>query len=159
MYEHKYAGFCLARCYPCLYSVATVTDGWVTIREAANILGVSESAIRKRLSRGTLTHEKRDDGRVYILADELADGSDTHESHTLKSQMEDLRDQVMWLRREVERKDTIIMQLSQSIAQLEAPRDTSSEAPESPVTASQEEGREKRETAKKRSWWRRIFGG
>jgi DNA-binding transcriptional MerR regulator len=134
-----------------------VADRWVTIREAAHILGVSESAIRKRLSRGTLIHEKREGGRVYILADELADTSDTHESHTLISHVDDLRDQVTWLRHEVERKDTIIMQLSQSSSQLEAPP----EAPGASVTGAEESGGGPGggEGENRRPWWRKMFGG
>ena len=127
----------------------------MTIRDAANILGVSESAIRKRLQRGTLTHEKRADGRVYILADELSDTSNTYESRTLISTEDDLRDQVTWLRQEIERKDTIIMQLSRSIGQLEAP----AEPRESPETATREQGPgEAAPEPERRSWWQKLFG-
>jgi DNA-directed RNA polymerase specialized sigma24 family protein len=38
----------------------------VTVVEAAARLGVKEQAIRKRIQRGTLTHDKDDDGRVYV---------------------------------------------------------------------------------------------
>ena len=36
----------------------------VTVVEAAAKLGVKEQAIRKRIQRGTLTHDKDDDGPV-----------------------------------------------------------------------------------------------
>ncbi len=40
----------------------------LTIQEAARRLGVSEGAVRKRVTRGTLQHEK-EDGRVYVFLD------------------------------------------------------------------------------------------
>ena len=42
----------------------------VTIQEAARRFGVSEGAVRKRVTRGTLEHDKEDDGRVYVYLDE-----------------------------------------------------------------------------------------
>jgi DNA-directed RNA polymerase specialized sigma24 family protein len=36
----------------------------VTVAEAAAKLGVKEQAIRKRIQRGNLTHDKDEDGRV-----------------------------------------------------------------------------------------------
>src|SRR5215212_11656023 len=41
-----------------------------TVHEAANALGVSVDAIRKRIQRGTIPHERHEDGRVYVLVDE-----------------------------------------------------------------------------------------
>jgi len=41
----------------------------LTLQEAAHRLGVSESAIRKRIKRGTLDHEKTEDGRVLVYLD------------------------------------------------------------------------------------------
>jgi hypothetical protein len=38
----------------------------VTVAEAARRLNVKEQAIRKRISRGTLQHDKDEDGRVYV---------------------------------------------------------------------------------------------
>ncbi len=40
--------------------------GRVTIQEAASRLGVKEDAIRKRIQRGTLRHEKTTEGRVFV---------------------------------------------------------------------------------------------
>jgi hypothetical protein len=39
---------------------------WLTVREAAEWLEISEAAVRKRMERGTLDHEKWLDGRVYV---------------------------------------------------------------------------------------------
>ena len=35
-----------------------------TIQEAARALGISEGAVRKRITRGTLRYEKEQDGRI-----------------------------------------------------------------------------------------------
>jgi len=38
----------------------------LTVREAAENLGISEDAVRKRIQRGTLAHRKASDGHVYV---------------------------------------------------------------------------------------------
>jgi hypothetical protein len=42
---------------------------WLTVREAAETLKISDAAVRKRMQRGTLRHEKCPDGRVYVYMD------------------------------------------------------------------------------------------
>jgi hypothetical protein len=74
-----------------------VTDTRLTLRQAAAVLGVSESAVRKRVVRGTLRSDKGADGRRYVyldtgadsVADEGADTSDTHERDALISSKEE----------------------------------------------------------------------
>ncbi len=51
-----------------------MTDERLTLRQAATRLGVSESAIRKRVERGTLRSDKGADGRRYVYLDTGADG-------------------------------------------------------------------------------------
>lgn len=91
-----------------------MADERLTLRQAAARLGVSESAIRKRVERGTLRSDKGQDGRRYVYldsaelgADEVADtgadtGADTsatHEREALISEMvEELRAEVHYLR-------------------------------------------------------------
>src|SRR5688572_2526403 len=41
----------------------------VSVYEAAEAMGVTVDAIRKRISRGTIPHERDDDGRVWVLLD------------------------------------------------------------------------------------------
>jgi excisionase family DNA binding protein len=49
-------------------------DQWITVQEVARRLGVKEDAIRKRMQRGTLEHEKdSNDGRVYVFLDAAQD--------------------------------------------------------------------------------------
>jgi hypothetical protein len=109
----------------------------VTIQEAARRLGVSEGAIRKRVTRNTLHHEKAPDGRVYVYldagdrqgVDDVQDaGIDPH-STALISQLEG---EVEFLRDQVRRQQEIIAQQALTMRQLSAPQGTegSSEAAE-----------------------------
>ena len=41
----------------------------VTVTEAAAMLGVTESAVRKRVQRGQIPHDKEETGRVYVYLD------------------------------------------------------------------------------------------
>jgi excisionase family DNA binding protein len=109
----------------------------LTIQEAARRLGVSEGAVRKRVTRGTLEHHKDEDGRVYVYLDAGVDnGVDEGvypNSNTLISQ---LRDEVAYLRDENRRKDEIIMQQAMTMRQLTAaPPQEPSEARESPESS------------------------
>lgn len=59
--------------------------------------------------------------------------------------LEDMRDQVQFLRGELERKDTIIMALTQRVPQLEPARDIAAD--------------EAHEETERPPWWVRLFGG
>ncbi len=110
----------------------------ITVQEAARRLGVKDDAIRKRIQRGTLEHDKDPDGRVYVYLDaaedETYDGQDTKAASDMSQAstkdavvmakdetISELRDQVDFLRRELERKDAILMSFTQRIPELEAP--------------------------------------
>ena len=113
----------------------------VTVQEAARRLGVKDDAIRKRIQRGSLEHDKDPDGRVYVYLDamdatedETHDGRDGTGGRALSwdaaqdavvvakdETISELRDQVDFMRRELERKDAILMSLTQRIPELEAP--------------------------------------
>jgi excisionase family DNA binding protein len=138
----------------------------LTIQEAARRLGVSEGAVRKRVTRGTLEHHKDEDGRVYVYLD---DGVDTRvdegvdpNSNALISQ---LRDEVAYLRDENRRKDEIIMQQAMTMRQLTAaPQQPEATEAAETVEEQPEEAEphpasgEAQESEQRRSWWRRIFG-
>jgi excisionase family DNA binding protein len=47
----------------------------MTIQEAARRLGVKDDALRKRLQRGSLEHDKDPDGRAYVYLDATHDMS------------------------------------------------------------------------------------
>jgi hypothetical protein len=132
----------------------------VTVREAAMLLGVSEGAVRKRVDRGTLEHDKGKDGKVYVyLPTGVRDGVDastTLESNALISEM---KERVAFLEEELRRKDAILMNMTETMKALSsAVSEASPEPRESPVTSSQEQGNgDHRPEQGRRSWWRRLF--
>jgi excisionase family DNA binding protein len=151
----------------------------LTVVEAAERLGVKEQAVRKRIARGTLSHTKDEDGRVYVYlvpsdanAKPEAEGNSTGGSTDTYTLIRSLEDQVGYLRREVEdwkdesrRKDAILMSLTQRIPELEAPREPRDApetgsghavAPEGVEPRPATEGAQK--DAQPRPWWRRWFG-
>jgi excisionase family DNA binding protein len=102
-------------------------DERLTVAEAADLLGITKEAVRKRIHRGSLRADKDLDGtvRVYVAPSTTA-------PEDRPELVEVLRDEIAHLRRESERKDAIIMSLSQSnaelsrtIRQLEAPQEPS----------------------------------
>lgn len=155
----------------------------LTVAEAAERLGVTQDAVRKRMSRGTIRHV-REDGRLYVYLDTFERASKTVQdegqdaaSKTVQDHGQDryvaaLEDQIQFLRRELERKDAILLRLTERIPELEAPRDE----PQAPETASEtSEGASPRpdtvgpqtgareptggEGSARRPWWLRLFGG
>lgn len=126
----------------------------LSVYQAAEALGVTVDAVRGRIKRGTIEHE-RDGNRVYVVlgADESDTGRDQPndqygESNALISQ---LRDENAYLRDENRRKDEIIMQQAMTMRQLSAA------PPEGPPGAS--ETVEEEPEGAQRPWWRRMFGG
>jgi hypothetical protein len=119
--------------------VTVVATRRLTLREAAEVLGVSKEAVRKRALRGSLRSERGADGRVYVYVDDVHDEPPTHEPAALISQ---LRDEVAYLRDENRRKDEIIMQQALTVRQLTAaPSQESPEPPGGPETATEQPGR------------------
>jgi hypothetical protein len=111
----------------------------VTVAEAAERLGVKEQAIRKRIARGTLAHDKEPDGRVYVYIDtegeDEVQGSATRDDTHLEALVESLQDQVRFLREELARKDALMLNMTETMRQLTAPaEDDAPEARVSPVS-------------------------
>jgi hypothetical protein len=152
----------------------------VSVQEAAEHLGTTVDAIRKRVQRETIAHEKDADGRVWILLDTDSTDRTRHattrdtagqrqddESGPLISEMrgriEDLREQLEAGRQAHAEARRIIAGLVERIPAIEAP----SEAPEPPETAEEEPERAEpysatgraQEGVRRRSWWRRMVGG
>ena len=144
----------------------------VTIQEAARLLGVSEGAVRKRVARGTLQHDKGPDGRVYVGLDGggrrgVDGGQDTGVDPHNSALISRLEGEVEFLRDQVRRQQEIIAQQAVTMRQLSAPPE---EAPENAEAVEEvSEGSEPRpdapgpQTAREgpqtRPWWRRVFGG
>jgi hypothetical protein len=149
-----------------------------TVAEAGRRLGVKEQAVRKRIQRGTLVHDKDEDGRVYVYldprdqADGTGNGNDTDKE--IDTLVQSLQDQIEYLRAELQRrgethaeearrKDTIIAQLAQRIPQL--PQASSPESRGDPEAApdstdrGEEVSPEPQEPTQRRSWLYRFFFG
>ncbi len=144
----------------------------VTLKEAADILGVSKEAVRKRVIRGTLRSDTGEDGRRYVYIDAGGDEAPTRERDALISEMQErlafLERELDVRTEEIRRRDTIIMNMTEAMKALNPPAQhepvearESPERPEptrtptnagtGPQTAAQ--------GAERRSWWRRLIGG
>ena len=149
---------------------------WVDLREAAELLGTSTEAVRKRAARGSLRSD-RQDGRVLVWVDEgRTEGgreAEVDREALLEAKAETIRileEQLRLRGEEIQRRDVIISQLTQANAAL-AQRVPELEAPQEPPGGSQSDGagsvREEtppagegpQEDAEPRSWWRRVFDG
>jgi hypothetical protein len=148
----------------------------VSVQEAAERLGTTVDAIRKRVQRSTISHEKDPDGRVWILVDidrtrhdsdrdKTGHRQDNEPSALISAKDETiatLREQLQAERQAHAEARRIIAGLVERIPALEAPQ----EPPEAPETVGQEpEATQPRPDAPRpqegarRPWWRRVFGG
>jgi len=152
----------------------------VTVAEAAEILGITVEAVRGRIKRGTLEHE-RDSGTVYVLLDQRSydqsadrprpDSDQTtdrlqSDSSALISAKDEtiaaLRDQLEAERQaHAEARRLLMAALERIPPQIEAPSDER----ESPQPARKEPERAEADPATvesqesvQRPWWRRVFG-
>ncbi len=154
----------------------------LTVDEAARALGLSVDAIRKRVQRGTIPHEKDGAGRVRIILDSPDDNStlrDERPDTTGRDELvEELRDRVRALERRLDeeqearrRTDTILAQLARAneeqartIRELEAPSEPrespapSGPGPTPPEGSGEAQGATERPEEPRRSWWRRWLG-
>jgi len=141
----------------------------VTVAEAAASLGVKEQAIRKRIQRGTLAHDKDEDGRVYVYLDpeDRATGGGNGIDTGVSTLVQSLQEQIAYLRQEAEdwkeearRKDTVIMSLTQHLPELQSSKesrvdsDTAGEHTGKGYTALQPQ-----KPLQWRSWLHRFFFG
>jgi hypothetical protein len=140
----------------------------LTQREAAERLGISVEAIRKRVKRGTLSSDKGEDGRRYVYLDDDPDaGGPQPESDALTSELRDrlyyVEGQLQAERQAHAEARRIIAGLVERIPALEAPADSAPAAPQGPEPGEQAGDRgdvpADREAAPQRPWWRRMFGG
>jgi hypothetical protein len=147
----------------------------VSVPQAADHLGTTVDAIRKRVQRRTIPHERDSDGRVWILLDTGRPRQDTvqdtgkpqSDSAALISEMR-AHNATLQAQLEAERqahaeaRRLLMAALERIPPQIEAP----SEPRESPQTVEEEPERaEPRPNAPgaqegvQRPWWRRVFGG
>jgi Mg2+ and Co2+ transporter CorA len=148
----------------------------LTVAEASAVLGVTVEAVRGRIKRGTLDHERTDKGVfVFLEADQTTDRlrPDTDQtadrlrsdSDALISAKDEtiatLRDQLEAERQAHAEARRIIAGLVERIPALEPPADSAPDAPGSPERG--EAGGagggvpEEPQMATSRPWWRRLF--
>ena len=147
----------------------------LSVAEAARALGVTRDAIHKRISRGSMEHEKGEDGRFYVYVDTSTSGLDSSADKSideskveaLERLLENQQDRISFLERELERRGDETQRLHQIVAGLtRATAELSARLPEleaptvarkSPETATE---RVDSPTPEERGpWWRRIIGG
>jgi hypothetical protein len=150
----------------------------VSVAQAAEILGITVEAIRGRIKRGTLLHE-RHSGTVYVLldadqstnrtrpdTDQTTDRLQSDSAALISAKDETittLRDQLEAERQaHAEARRLLMAALERIPPQIEAPQ----EARESPQTVGEEPERAEprpatgaAQEAVQRPWWRRVFGG
>ena len=149
----------------------------LTVAEASEVLGVTVEAVRGRIKRGTLDHERTEKGVfVFLEADQSTDRTRPETNQTTDRLQSDstalisakdetiatLREQLEAERQaHAEARRLLMAALERIPPQLEAP----SELRESPGTVEEEPGRtEPRPTTVEsqeplqRPWWRRVFG-
>jgi hypothetical protein len=152
-----------------------VSGRWVDLREAAELLGTSTEAVRKRATRGSLRSD-RQDGRVLVWVDEgrTEGGREAQVDREALLEAKDatiriLEEQLRLRGEEIQRRDVIISQLTQAnaslaarVPELEAPQ-VPRAAPEKPAegsdTAELRSGSGGPQEGAERPWWRRMFGG
>jgi hypothetical protein len=148
----------------------------VTVAQAAEILGVTVEAVRGRIKRGTLEHE-RHSGTVYVLldadqstnrtrpdTDQTADRLQSDGAALISAKDETiatLRDQLEAERQAHAEARRIIAGLVERIPAIEPPQ----EATDASETVEEEPGRAEPHAATggaqegvQRPWWRRMFG-
>jgi hypothetical protein len=150
----------------------------LSVSQAAEVLGVTQAALYKRIQRGTVAHDKDSEGHVFIYLDASdippdksmdepdmsTDGSMDRSNGAeliaeLRTHNEHLRQEVEAWREEARRKDAILMTMAQRIPELEAAQ----EPRDGPLRASEEADKgtapsEQQEPTQHRSWWRAFFG-
>jgi hypothetical protein len=118
---------------------------WVDLREAAELLGTSTEAVRKRATRGSLRSD-RHDGRVVVWVDEsrTEGGHEAQVDHEALIEAKDhairiLEDQLREEREARRRADMIIAQLTQANAALAAKVPELEAAPAQPASSQSRE--------------------
>ncbi len=117
----------------------------VTVPEAARILSVTESAVRKRVQRGHIPYDKEESGRVYVYIDtdqsrrlsgKVTDGHASRSQEARPGQSRDryirsLEERNAFLEEQVKRQMEVIADLVRRVPELEAPSEPRYE-PETP---------------------------
>jgi hypothetical protein len=126
----------------------------VTVQEAARRLGITESAVRKRVQRGLLKHDKEPDGRLYVYLDTRDTSRDEVRDSSYDMLVRRLENENEFLRRELERKDAIMLNMTEAMKALNPPAQEARESPESPgPSETPTPARGEAQEATGRRWW------
>jgi hypothetical protein len=138
-----------------------------TLAGAAELLGISKGAVRQRVRRGSLRSEKGGDGRVYVYVDLSVDDVHAAAQHSGGVLVEELRDRVRYLERQIEeernaryRADELLARLMDRV-QLEAPpgeREAPKTVEEEPERAEPHSATVESQEPAWRRWRRRVLG-
>jgi hypothetical protein len=134
----------------------------VDVKQAAEMLGISSEGVRQRIRRGTLQSEKDTDGRVYVFVDgeDLEDTPSEQDTNgvvtRLENEVEFLRQELATRDAEIQRRDAILLSLSEGLKAL----NPSPPEPRESSTSASDDGDDPQAPPEqeKRSWWRRFFG-
>ena len=140
----------------------------LTVAQAATRLGVSQDAIRKRISRNTIDYDQDPDGRIYVYLeaseieqDKSSDASTERLVQVQHHDIEFLRRQLETRTEEIRRRDSIIAALTQRIPEREAPSEPqlalkSTTQNEAEARAERPAGsQEEVQRGAHKPWWRR----
>jgi hypothetical protein len=139
----------------------------VDVKQAAEKLGISSEGVRQRIRRGTLPSEKDTDGRVYVFLEgegsngmksERPSERDTDDVLTrLEGEVEFLRQELATRDAEIQRRDAILLSLSEGLKAINPPDERGE-----PVSRSEGNGGgtapDDDQDRQKPSWFRRFFG-
>jgi hypothetical protein len=151
---------------------------WLDVGEAAQELGISTDAVRKRIARGSLRSD-RENGSVRVWLDDGGTEAGREGQVDGEALVEVLRDQVEYLRAQLdaERRANdenrrLLAGLIERVPALEAPTDTSAstqrhedgtqepaEAAPTPAPGQGATPRTDEPRSPEKPWWRRVFGG
>ena len=98
----------------------------LSVREAAELLGISPDGVRMRIKRGSMESERDDEGRVWVWLEPANSASQDPNSVYQQSsgEVETLRDEVAYLRSVISQRDSELERahrlLGESLSQLRA---------------------------------------
>jgi hypothetical protein len=150
-----------------VYSISCVGEGRTSgnrfsVYEAAEVMGVTVDAIRKRVSRGTIPHERDEEGRVWVLLDTDRTQSDVAALISAKDgTIAGLREQLQQANERDRENRRIIAALTSRIPAIEAPTETPGTpetVEETPERAEPRPDAPGAQEGAQRPWWRRVFG-
>ncbi len=141
----------------------------VSVAEAARRLNISQDAVYKHINRVTIPWEKGEDDKTYVWIDEVDGSTDRARQSTDQASessnyvskdelLSEIRARVRFLEEELQRKDAILLSLTNRIPELESVQEPR-EAPERVTKTTGNSSDVPPEQEQPRSWLSRFFFG